>query len=385
MPICHPRAAKKPASMQVFVRKMKANQVTMISLKPISSFEIDSPYRKLARSLDALPNRFPPAENESDLRLLAKLFSPQEADLAAALLPELEAPGQIAERLARPLEEIIPLLKEMSRKGLIVMGKTSLGRLGFCLMPFVVGIYENQLERIDAELAQLFEDYFKTSFGRALKIAPQFHRVIPVRETVKNTMEVHPYESVTSLVNGAQSWGVQDCICRKQKALIGQDCGHPVDVCMVLSSKPEAFANSSEIHALSRVESLQTLKRAADAGLVHCVSNNQKDLHYICNCCTCSCGILRGMAELGIANAVARSAFVNRVDEALCIACGDCLSACMFGALKMDLTAQVEETHCVGCGVCVPTCPQGALGLERRELEAPPPATRAAWGVERAK
>jgi hypothetical protein len=36
----------------------------------IPSFSVDSPYRLLARSLDALPHRFPPAEDESDLHLL---------------------------------------------------------------------------------------------------------------------------------------------------------------------------------------------------------------------------------------------------------------------------------------------------------------------------
>ena len=82
---------------------------------------------------------------------------------------------------------------------------------------------------------------------------------------------------------------------------------------------------------------------AADAGLVHSVSNNQSDLWYICNCCTCSCGILRGMAEMGIANVVARSAFVNRVHEDLCIACGECLEACQFDALSLDDVIAVNE------------------------------------------
>lgn len=340
-------------------------------------------YRRLARSLDALPNRFPAAEDGSDLRLLAKLFTPAEAALAAQLLPELEAPNQIAERLGCDPREVAPQLKDMARKGLISLGKTSQGRLGFGLMPFVVGIYEAQVGRIDAELARLFEDYYRQAFGGALRIQPQVHRVIPVGETVKNDLEVRPFESVTGLIDQAQSWGVIDCICRTQKALIGEPCPHPVDVCMVLSDKPGAFSPEGSVRPLTREGALHTLKRAAQAGLVHCVSNNQRDLWYICNCCTCSCGILRGMADLGIANVVARSAFVNRVDEEECIACGECLSACSFQALSMDLAAEVNETRCVGCGVCVPTCPQGALGLVRRPNEAQPPETEVEWRAAR--
>jgi electron transport complex protein RnfB len=342
-------------------------------------FDPDSPYRQLARKLDSLPNRFPPAANESDLRLLAKLFTPDEATLAACLYADPQSPSQIATRLGRDAQEITAQLKDMSKKGLIAVGKTPEGRPGFGLMPFVVGIYEMQVASMDTELANLFEDYFQSAFGRLLEAKPQVHRVIPVGVSIKNTIEIQPFESVIDLIDNAKAWGVNDCICRKQKSLIGKPCQHPLDVCMILSQNPDAFAGSTLIHSLSHDEARQTLQRAAEAGLVHCVSNNQRDIWYICNCCTCSCGVLRGMAELGIANVVARSAFINRVDEALCIACEECLSFCQFNALSMNGVAHVEETRCVGCGVCVLSCTQGALRLERRPDEAAPPLTQAEW------
>jgi ferredoxin len=271
----------------------------------------------------------------------------------------------------------------MAKKGLIGFGKTAEGKPGFWLMPFVVGIYEAQGEWIDAELARLFEEYFIQAFGRMLEEKPQLHRVVPVGESIANTMEVRPFESASGLVERMQSWGVIDCICRKQKALVGKACGHPVDVCMVLSSAPDAFSGDGYIRKLSREQAHQTLQRAAQAGLVHCVSNNQSEVWYICNCCTCSCGILRGMADLGLANVVARSAFVNRVEDDLCIACGECLEACQFGALSLDASVQVNEMRCVGCGVCVPVCPQGALSLVRRDGESMPPVDESEWRAAR--
>lgn len=109
---------------------------------------------------------------------------------------------------------------------------------------------------------------------------------------------------------------------------------------------------------------------------------------FICNCCTCSCGILRGIAELGIANVVAKSAFVNQVDDDICNGCEDCLEYCQFDALKMeDLVVQVNSQRCVGCGVCVPSCSVGAMTLVRREEEDIPaiPLTEMDWMEERAK
>ena len=47
-------------------------------------------YKQLAKHLDALPNGFPPAGDGSELRLLQKLFTPEEAELAAQLTSSLE-------------------------------------------------------------------------------------------------------------------------------------------------------------------------------------------------------------------------------------------------------------------------------------------------------
>ncbi|MDP2777192.1 MAG: hypothetical protein Q8O48_06090, partial [Anaerolineales bacterium] len=271
-------------------------------------------YKQLAERLDALPNGFPSTDDGRELKLLAKIFRPEEAGLAAQLLPSLETVEEIAARTGRGVAELRDQLKGMSRRGLIEAGKKD-GALGFKLMPFVVGIYEMQVGTMDAELARLFEDYFQVAFREMLTVKPQFHRVIPVYETVRNSMEVRPFESASEIVNAMGSWGVLDCICRKQKALIGEGCEHPLDVCMAMNPKPNAFDKNSVIRALTHDEAMGTLRRAAEAGLVHSVSNSTEGMYYICNCCTCSCGILRGMAELGIANVVARSAFVNQIDE----------------------------------------------------------------------
>jgi Na+-translocating ferredoxin:NAD+ oxidoreductase subunit B len=341
-------------------------------------------YKLLAKKLDALPNGFPQTENGAEIRLLAKLFSPEEAAFTASLQSELETVESISARTGADPEDLRKNLKGLSRRGLINAGKTNDG-LGFGLMPFVVGIYEMQVGTMDQELAQLFEDYYQQAFGEMLRVKPQFHRVIPVDETVQNSMEIRPFESAAEIVGAARSWGVMDCICRKQKAMIGEPCEHPIDVCMIMDERPNAFERSTTIRSLNQNEAMATLHRAAEAGLVHSVSNNQKGVHYICNCCTCSCGILRGMAELGISNVVARSAYVNKVDEVLCSGCEDCVKLCQFDALHVDGVATVDEVRCVGCGVCVLTCSTGALGLIRRLEEEilKIPSTLSDWGDQR--
>lgn len=345
----------------------------------------ENPYKLLAERLDALPNGFPPTDDGAELRLLAKLFAPEEAQLAARLRLTLETPAQVAARLGGNPGALRRQLKDMARRGLVAWGRTT-GGLGYGLLPFAVGIYEMQIGTIDAELARLFEDYFQQAFGQALTMQPPVHRVVPVGESVRADMEIRPFESATDIVSGAQAWGVVDCICRRQKALIGEPCDHPLDVCMVMSETPGTFDGSPVIRALTREEALATLRRAAEAGLVHSVSNNQQGHWYVCNCCTCSCGVLRGMADLGIANVVARSAFVNQVDETRCTGCGLCVDYCQFDALELRDLVHVDAIRCVGCGVCTLACPEEALSLARRPAEEilTPPVTEADWRADRA-
>jgi Na+-translocating ferredoxin:NAD+ oxidoreductase RNF subunit RnfB len=344
-------------------------------------------YKRLAERLDALPHGFPSTDDGAELRILAYLFTPEEADLAVQLRATPETAEEIAERIGGDVDSVGSLLKGLARKSLITARRVD-GVKGFCLMPFAVGFYEEQGRTMDEELARLFEDYMEQAFQDVLKIEPQLHRVVPVNETIKTDMEVHPYESIVDIVATANAWCVFDCICRKQKVLVGDPCEHPVDICMAFSEKPGAFDGSSYYKAVTQEEAVATLQRASDAGLVHSVSNSQEEIGYICNCCTCSCNMMRGIADMGMSNVVARSAFVNEVDEVVCNGCETCLDYCQFDALSIeDGIAVVNKVACVGCGVCVPSCDTEALALARRPEEEvlQIPVTEEDWLAERAE
>lgn len=149
----------------------------------------------------------------------------------------------------------------------------------------------------------------------------------------------------------------------------------------MLSSVPDAFHSRQGMRELTFEEARGVLRQAAEAGLVHSVSNTQEGQWYICNCCTCSCGILRGMAEGGMASVIARSGFVCRVDETACDGCGLCETRCAFSAITVEGVARVQDIRCAGCGVCAVACPNQALTLARRpEAEVTlPPRTDQDW------
>jgi ferredoxin len=344
-------------------------------------------YRRLAQRLDAMPNGFPATESCVELRLLAKMYTPEQAALAAEMRLTYESADEIAARAGVEPRAAHRTLKEMAKRGLIYAGRGD-GKLAFRLMPFVVGVYEEQLPRMDAELAELFEAYLQESRGITIYGPTPVHRVIPVDEAVPVDLEIFPYESAVALLEGAKSWAVRDCICRVQKRLIGEGCDHPVENCLVFAPVAGIFDHSDVDRAITKEEALRILYQTEEAGLVHTTGNYRDNHHYICNCCTCSCGILRGVTEFGVLSAVGHSNFRAVADVDLCAACGDCVERCQFGALTLsDGVCAVDVLRCVGCGQCVTVCPTGALQMKRRPEEELPPlvANRRAWQDQRAQ
>ncbi len=345
-------------------------------------------YRKLAQRLDAIPNGFDSTASGVELKLLAKIFSPQEAALAAVMRLTPEPPDEIAARAGLDPDHARRMLKEMVRKGLIRAARGE-DRLAYGLMPFVVGIYEYQLPRLDAELATLFEQYVQeVQGGSFVRQEPPVHRIIPVEESIPFALEVFPHEHAAEMLERAKSWGVRDCICRVQQKLIGQPCHHPIENCISFAPVENAFDRNEATRPITKAEALQLLREAEEAGLVHTTGNYRDQNSYICNCCTCSCGLLRAVVEFDLPTAVSRSGFRATVDADLCSGCDTCTEACLFNALSIpDGIALVDATRCVGCGQCTTACTTGALSLERLPPGECPllPSDFQAWMVERAE
>ena len=74
-----------------------------------------------------------------------------------------------------------------------------------------------------------------------------------------------------------------------------------------------------------------------------------------------------------------------KVDIEKCVGCGECESACTFGAIEvLDGQAVVDLDTCTMCGTCVDVCPEGALELEKTRSAAPaadPDEWRGVWVI----
>jgi len=345
-------------------------------------------YRKLAKRLDTFPQGFPSTPSGVELRILEKIFSPEDADTALRLKLLPESVPAIARRLKRPVDETRQTLERMAGLGQI-MSMNVRGRRRFMLAPFVVGIYEFQLPRMDRELAELFEQYAPTLLASLGGHEPPLARVVPVHRHIDAKAEILRYENLQEMMQGARSFRVSDCVCRLEKAALGEPCRHTVETCLSFSRSRSAYDNHQPWgRAIEKAEAFDILARCEDEGLVHCTYNLQHDNLFVCNCCECCCGFLRGIREFGAPNLLVSSNFVARIDEESCAQCGVCADQrCPMEAIdELDDVYSVNSERCIGCGVCAVDCPTDAITLESRpeESRTAPPANLVAWSFQRA-
>jgi ferredoxin len=329
-----------------------------------------NPFEALANTLDKIPNGYPKTSDDTYLKVLEWIFTEDEADLASKMRLRGETVDELSERLNISKEGLKEKLETMLEKGQITKYDTRSGRK-YGLMPFAVGIYEDQWKRMTPEFAQLVEDYFKKAkeFDLFTK-GPSIFRVVPVNRVIKPELEIFPYETAEEMIKSAKSWGVRDCICKQQKEMIKEPCKVTTNktVCLPFSPKENTFDKDPFTETITKEQALDYLRQAEEDGLVHCTMNIREGHYYICNCCTCCCGVLRGLTERNQPNAFVNSNFIMSVDEDLCTGCGTCIDRCQFDALDVpeDILV-INKEKCIGCGVCAIVCPEEALELVNRD------------------
>ena len=340
-------------------------------------------YEKLAHALNRLPGGFPQTRSRVELKILRKIFSPDEALVASHLTGTSEAVDAIAQRAGLPEAEVEKRLKGMLVRN-IVIGYQRDGVWRFRLMPYVVGIYEAQWDVLDHEMAHLSEQYWNEGGAEGImRYQPALHRVVPAQRALK-TEVILPYDDVKQLLAQAKSFELRDCLCRKQEDLLGKrKCDFPLKNCLNFLPIERPWGP----HSVTREEALKVLDETEEIGLVHCVSNVAKGVFYVCNCCGCCCGIMKGITQFGIEDSVARANYYAVVDPDKCLACGICVDRCQVKAITLDEIAKIDLKKCIGCGLCVTGCPDEAVSLKPRpDAEImPPPSDQKDWEQQRLK
>jgi len=329
-------------------------------------------YERLRGFLDTLPAGFPTTPTGVELRILKKLFTPEEAELTMNLRSEPEGLSQIASRMGREESELASKIENMAQKGLIFRVRQG-DQVLYQAYQFMIGIYEFQLKSLDSEFSQMFEEYLPY-FSRAIgPVRTKQLRVIPVESAVKALPSVAPYNKIREVVKQQDLISVSECICRKEQKLLGKECDRPKETCLTFGKFARFYIDNKLGRSITTDEAMKILDLAEESGLV-LSPTNALELQFICCCCSCCCPTLKATKLVSKSKYVISSYYQAKIDPDLCSDCGLCIERCQVDAIKQgDGCSEIRDEKCVGCGLCVTTCPQDAISLVARPgMEAPP-------------
>ena len=326
-------------------------------------------YEKLAKHLDNLPAGYPSTETGLELRILKRLFTPEEADIAMTLTMMPEPVAGIAARLNTDEAPLAVSLEAMAKKGLIFR-ISKRDSTFYSAAQFVIGIWEYHLNSLDEDLIRDVNEYMPTLMRKGLLSAKTKQlRVVPVAKSVSAEMAIMPFEAAEAIINQQSKIVVSPCICRKEQKMIGKGCDKPQEVCLAFGAGAYYYEQNGLGRAIDKKEALELVKKGVDAGLVLQPGNQQKSIN-ICMCCGCCCGILKNLKTLDKPAQMVHTNYYAQVDEELCTACEACVERCQMEAITVAEVAQVNLDRCIGCGLCVTDCPTEAMSLKQKTEES---------------
>ena len=157
------------------------------------------------------------------------------------------------------------------------------------------------------------------------------------------------------------------CYCRAAKQHIGEGCEHPMETCFFFNELGQKQIEAGQARQVDYEEAMRVLWECEEAGLVHNVSNCEGHIQTLCNCCECSCDVLRAWNREET-YATAPSRYIVALEADKCSLQKDCVDACPVGTLSVTgEILRIKVDRCLGCGQCVATCPEGALYLTQRD------------------
>jgi len=320
---------------------------------------------------EALKETFP----EEDLRIFFQLpylgFISEEK-----FLKKLARRGYTRTVLDEALTRLIPrgLVDKFQKKG----------EWGYERAPVIVVLEMAVREKEDTHFrnitAQVMDDMIEGA-AEAIPTKTPYYRVLPVEKTVESDSpstlikinadipiptQTLPLDVISEMLKGVNLIAVSNCYCRSAKQIVGDPCDHPLETCFYFDELAQMKLQTDYARQLDYDEAMQILYECETQGLVHNVSNCEGKIQTLCNCCECSCAVLKAWTR-GMRNTTSPSRYLVHLDTERCSLERECLDACPVDALGVvGENLVIDETECLGCGLCIPACPKGALHLELR-------------------
>jgi H+/Na+-translocating ferredoxin:NAD+ oxidoreductase subunit B len=322
----------------------------------------DEVYQNLRAYLHSMPGGYPKTKSGVEIKILEKLFTPDEAALFLELKMDAEKVSSIAGRVDMDESELAEKLEDMAVRGLIFRVREGEDKL-YKAFQFFIGIIDAQVNRADAELADMMLEYFPALGMTRAALKSKQMRVIPAKASVDARTTIQTYNNLKDLISDKDLMAVVPCLCRQMADAKGRDCKHTRETCLSFGEHAQYYIDNGVGRKITKPELMEILEIAEKEGLV-INTGNSKDVEIVCCCCSCCCGVLSGLRMLPQNGFLVNTCYQAKIDAELCTACGDCTDRCAINAIdEKDDVMQVNAQKCIGCALCVSTCPEEAISL----------------------
>lgn len=314
--------------------------------------------------------------SEEDLKIFFQLpylgFISEEK-----LLKKLLKIGLTPEALKGTLERMIP-------KGLVDKFQKN-GVWGYERAPIIVvlemAVREKENTSFRQVTAEVMNDLIegaaetiptKTPYYRVLAVEPTIQAeskstVIEVNAVIPDPRQILPIDVISEMLKDVKLIALSNCYCRSSKQILGEGCQHPLGTCFYFDELAQMKLQTDYARQLTYEEAMQILYECETQGLIHNVSNCEGKIQSLCNCCECSCAVIKAWNR-GMRNTTSPSRFVVQLDPGKCTLQKNCIDICPVGALVFEKEQLIiDRDKCLGCGLCVSACPEGALFMQKRE------------------
>ena len=340
-------------------------------------------YSKFVKHLESFVLDLPDSESLTDL--LKETLTVEEAKFLSDLPFLPQKFETLVEKFQIPANELRSKLDSLARKGIIFRhqsGNTVEYALNEPWFMFYRSPYwSGKKDEKTKNLAKFANSYYYSGMGKKFgEHKTMTLRAIPIGRTIKDTRQIRPYEDVAEFVQQEDYICVGHCPCRQMKNLDpdAASCQHETLNCLHFGRLAHYMVELEMGKEIAKEEAMEILLMAADAGLVHGISNTKAGIDSICNCCSCCCVFMQSAHVLGL-KGHQHSNYILYVHEETCKGCGLCVDRCPMKAMgietsqkadnKLGKFAVLDPQRCIGCGVCVHKCPTNSLKLVHRRDE----------------
>ncbi len=222
-------------------------------------------------------------DSEFLMPMFESYYTPEEAEFLTGFPIGLVTIEQLAEIKNMDPAELPSMLKNLSEKGMVVQSFTE-DMVRYRMADTIFALLRGRLWNLKDDdpmksTAPWTNKYFAELWEQFRHDSERALRAIPIDKTIEAGTSVLPFEDIVKVIDDREYYTVSDCPCRVrfENDPDYQDCDYPKAVCLHFDDLGRYCVENGLGREITRDETLAILKKAADAGLIHGIMNQEEN------------------------------------------------------------------------------------------------------------